>query len=392
MSDPPPRATGSATFSGNEIKKLSKRTRLAAWLVCVCLLGWGGWKIAHNVLPFFDGGTKLRVIHIFLADLNADGHQDAYLVTNQVHRIVFNDGAGNFTSSQGIMMRNYALALEDLDGDGEPEAILLDTEIGEAKIECADLPAEYVIPAYPETLPHQVFAIRDANRDGLPENYIAGCCGGGTSMWNYADLFLNHHSCLESENPNAIALGDLNGDGTLDVFLVKGWTPQASTSPNEVWFNDGQGNFTDSGQRLGNSESDTVALGDLNGDSFLDAVVGKRNGGDIWFNDGNGNFTDSRQRLGSGMTRTTYVTDLDNDGDLDIFRGSTTSGRVWLNGGDGYFKAGQRITYDYYDSVVVGDVTGDSVADIFIAGPASWLVRSGDGNGLFEVGFRSAYR
>jgi hypothetical protein len=38
------------------------------------------------------------------------------------------------------------------------------------------------------------------------------------------------------------------------------------------------GNFTDNGQRLGNSESYNAVLHDLNGDSFLDAVVGIRGG------------------------------------------------------------------------------------------------------------------
>lgn len=392
MSESPQWANGSAILHRTGIKKWSNVPRWTVWLVCLCLLGWGGWRLIHNVLHLFDDETKLRIIHIFLADLNADDYQDAFLVTNQMHRIVFNDGTGNFTSSQELMMRNYALALGDLNGDGVSEALLLDNGEIESKLECADLPSDYAIPAHPESFPSQVFAIRDANRDGLPEDYIAGCCGGGTSMWNYSTLFSNHRSCLESLYPNAVALGDLNGDGALDVFLAKGWTPKASTSPNEVWFNDGQGNFTDSGQRLGNSESNTVVLGDLNSDGFLDAVVGKREGGEILFNDGEGNFTDSSQHLGSGTTRTLYVIDLDNDGDLDLFRGGTTSGRVWLNDGEGQFKVGQHITYDDYDSVAVGDITGDGVADIFVAGPASWLVRRGNGDGSFEVGFRSAYR
>ncbi len=68
-----------------------------------------------------------------------------------------------------------------------------------------------------------------------------------------------------------VALGDFDGDGSLDVFLACG-EPRTGT-PNEVWLNDGKGHFRDSGVRLGNVFSSGVALGDLNGDGRLDAFV-----------------------------------------------------------------------------------------------------------------------
>ena len=230
----------------------------------------------------------------------------------------------------------------------------------------------------------------------MPEDYIAGCCGSGTTMMNYATLFSNHRSCLGTEPPAAATLGDLNGDGTLDAFLAKGWIlvngqPQNNT-PNEVWFNDGLGNFTDSGQRLGDDQSFAVMLGDLNGDSFLDAVVGNHNGGEVWFNDGQGNFTKGKQRLGRGMTNTVFIGDADGDGDVDLFLGSDTAIRVWLNDGAGRFKSGQRIPFSFHDAVAVGDVTGDGVVDVFVGGPDSYQIWRGNGNGRFSAERRSSYR
>lgn len=49
--------------------------------------------------------------------------------------------------------------------------------------------------------------------------------------------------------------------------------PPVFDTPNTVWFNDGTGLFSDSGQRLGLTDSRAVAVGDVDGDGFLDAVV-----------------------------------------------------------------------------------------------------------------------
>ena len=379
------------------LKKLANVPRSAILLVCLCLLALGGITIVQRFLFAFGDETALRVIHIYLADLNGDQHQDVYMVTNQMHRILFNGGNGNFTTDRELSMHNYVFALGDLDGDDSLDVILTRFENrmmgGDLLFECAEAPADVVIPARADEVPGQVFAIRDGNRDGIPEGFIVGCCGGGTAMMNYSTLFSNYHSCLGTEPPTVAALGDLNGDGALDVFVVKGWRARDQrTTAKEVWFNDGLGNFTDSGQRLGNSEGYAAALGDLNGNGFLDAVVGNRNGGEIWFNDGQGNFTKGGQRVGRGMTDIIFVADIDNDGDLDLFLGGETSIRVWLNDGSGRFKSGQSISFGRLEAVAVGEVTGDDIVDIFVGGPDSYQVWRGDGEGRFSALGHSMYR
>jgi hypothetical protein len=391
MNDPPRLANRLTVLTKGGPKRLASVPRSVVLFVGLCLLGLGIYVMVQDLLSAFGDETAQRVIFVFLADLNGDDQQDAFLVTNQMHRIVFNEGQGNFTSNRELFMQNYALALGDLNQDERLDAILFDFETGEFSLECADMPSDVVFPARPAGAPDQVFAIRDGNRDGNPEGFIAGCCGGGTIMHNYATLFSNHRPCLESENPGALALGDLNGDDMLDVFLAKGWTRQTRNIANEVWFNDGQGNFTDSGQRLGNAESYAVALSDLNRDGFLDAVVGNRGAGEIWFNDGQGNFSLGKQHLGRGIN-TIFVSDLDGDGDLDQFLGRDTSIRVWLNDGTGLFKAGQQINLDRHDAAAIGDVTGDGIPDVFVGGPASYQVWRGDGSGRFSAGRRTAYR
>ncbi len=70
--------------------------------------------------------------------------------------------------------------------------------------------------------------------------------------------------------------------------------------------------FTDSGQRLGNSSSSSVALGDLNEDGLLDAFVANHHeqGDRVWFGSGDGIFIDSGQSLGNFQSVKVKLGDL----------------------------------------------------------------------------------
>ena len=78
-------------------------------------------------------------------------------------------------------------------------------------------------------------------------------------------------------------------DGDLDAFV----TNAGGNEPNKVWINDGSGNFTDSGQSLGLSNSVSAELGDVDGDGDADDdnKRGKRGHGNS-NNNGHGNGDD----------------------------------------------------------------------------------------------------
>ena len=94
----------------------------------------------------------------------------------------------------------------------------------------------------------------------------------------------------------AIVLGDVDRDGDLDLFSAN------TEMPNELMLNNGDGTFeTDVNfQKPAGSQrykSNSIALGDLNADGFLDVVVSNRgpqvNAGqvnELYWGDGSGGF------------------------------------------------------------------------------------------------------
>ncbi len=374
------------------------QTRPFSQLGCLFLLVLGILGMIGIIQIFFEfDNTSPRVSQVYLADLNGDGHLDAFLVfLNELHKVLLNDGHGNFKLGQELLMYNYVLALGDINGDGQTDAILslFNFEDNRNFLSCnTDLP-DLIIDNHLNSSSMQSFAITDSNQDGSPESFIAGCCRSTSTLISYGEI-TKGTPCLKTNNVRTLTLADLNGDKALDAFLAKGRViadgKTARRVPNEVWFNDGSGNFYDSSQRLGQAESYAVVLGDVNGDSFADAIVGNRWADEVWYNDRQGNFSDSGQRLGSGLTQTVYLADLDGDSDLDFFAVGKTSGRVWLNDGEGQFLSGQRIHFGRAKVATIGDVTGNGIVDILVAGVGSYQVWRGDGAGRFSANPRTGY-
>lgn len=365
-----------------------------------------------------------RVQQIALADLNGNGHLDAYLAIAPdgepyIHAdyLLWNEGNGRFVDSQHDFGEwpTFSVATADVNDDGYQDIIL--SQSGSVGLFVSDgrgafrkLPSP-PIPGDHHAITRLNVALADLNGDGSLDIFGAACCGGAIVSPDFSPLYspdqvwlnggnglFRHSQQLAQTGSNAVALGDLNGDGTVDAFVAAGPSTMNDGSnihntPNTVWFNDGQGRFQDSGQRLGNAESTAVALGDLNGNGFLDAVVGHRGADEIWFNDGQGQFRPSGQQLGNDLTRALFLADLDGDSDLDLVIGGETGAQVWLNDGQGQFRQGQTgIGYDRYEAITLGDVTGDGLADLFVAGVEEYQVWRGEGNGRFTASPRVTYR
>ncbi|GHA59401.1 FG-GAP repeat domain-containing protein [Photobacterium aphoticum] len=189
-----------------------------------------------------------------------------------------------------------------------------------------------------------------------------------------------------------IAGADLNGDGHPDVV-------RATSEGDEIYFNNGVGEFTPSGQSLGQGKSQDLAIGDLNGDGYLDIVAAQEwRAPFIYLNDGKGRFTNSEEYI-SAVQGSYYpdvvLVDVNDDRHLDIvWAGGDHQNMILLNNGQAKFSdAGQRLgekdTNEIFN-VAVGDVNNDGKPDLLFTnidyqGAERNVLYLNDGQGLYSL-------
>jgi hypothetical protein len=316
---------------------------------------------------------------VALGDLDGDGDLDAFLANGrhegvEPDTVWLNDGRGRFSDSgQGLGKNDSRSAeLHDLDGDGDLDVLL-------------------------------------CGAWSPPLCEIVENVGGGRLASRQWLVKVDDRAEPTALGQWSAAAGDLDGDGVLDVLGVNccgprqipvGGATMAVRPHNLVWLNDGAGNLADSGQRLGVRDSYAVALGDLDGDGDLDAFVANGQGlasdwaNAVWLNDGRGQLA-ARAALSGELdrddSRAVALGDVDGDGDLDAFVGNLGVDLVWLNDGVGSFSdSGQRLGDAWTQVVRLADLDRDGDLDAFVGDQRSVQIWTNDGAGHFEPGRRIA--
>ena len=191
-----------------------------------------------------------------------------------------------------------------------------------------------------------------------------------------------------AETTANVSLGDLNGDGKLDIVLAKGrhWP-----LPDVVFFGDGKGGFT-RGPALPNQpdRSYSAPLADLNGDGALDMVISNDSPDPkvVLLNDGKGSFR-LAGTFGEAQwpTRNVVLADFNGDGAPDIAVANRPGpGYVCFNDGKAHFRC-RELGPETSATMLAGDMDGNGSQDVVVAcrDDCQSVVYLNDGRGNFPV-------
>jgi uncharacterized repeat protein (TIGR02543 family) len=339
---------------------------LAAFAQAALAAGSGVFNL-HSTAPGFGGAGE----SVGLADLNGDGHLDAVVAGASSTTVWVGSGSGTFSPhpcnatlpatgtvafgdvdddqridivvSGSVFLGSATclteppsspfgsaghVALGDLDGDGDLDAVLDGTvwrNNGSGTFTAHSTPSF-------SSVPFTSVGLGDMDGDGDLDVVATGNQHVYVFRNNGSGVFAEHPgSPFGTANPNKVmqqaALGDVDGDGDLDVLAVL-TDLVGGTSTNLVHRNDGTGGLAPPASFAGNTR---VALANVDADGDLDALTDVATG--VWRNSGTGTFTAHPTPTDFGTSVTSIALgDVDGDGDLDaLVTHASSATAVWLN-------------------------------------------------------------
>ncbi len=335
---------------------------------------------------FQDSGQRISNRYtrsLDVEDVDGDGDIDLLAgVSWDASSIWLNDG-GRFSQSFVVPESNQTTgaAMRDFTGDGLADFFLANWEsTSQFWVGKADGNFELIQELETQSDTYGAWSVAPGDLDGDGDSDLWIAAGGVNQVWlNDGGGFALDSDRYRGGDSVGVDLGDLDGDGDLDAFVAN-----YVGGANFVFFNNGDGTFTDSGQELGNTPSNSVALGDLDGDGDLDAFVVtlENQPNEVWFNNGYGSFVDSGQRLGALASNAVALGDLDNDGDLDAYvvnglqdQGIPQANTIYFNDGAGNFTALEhRANLTISTDVILYDLDGDDWLDVIEATSETILI------------------
>ena len=189
-----------------------------------------------------------------------------------------------------------------------------------------------------------------------------------------------------------LALGDINNDGSLDAVLAY------PTGGNFwVFWGDKTMTFRPSSSRdlpRGLRDVSSVAIADFTNDDRLDIICTNLQGSVyVFINNGTEQIDrwSMRETFVGGSLQSLAISDVNRDGAIDVVVSSIGRATVLLGDGTGSFAIAQRLSAALYSGdspawLEIADVNNDTFGDLVTANPESdrLLVFTGDGRGGFD--------
>jgi len=416
---------------GSEAKQRSWSPWLT-WVVLIFVIFFG--SMAFFILNFYYAETKgPYTFTSSTADLDLDGDLDIIMGRARYEAALtvwagpilwINQGGGRFAMAEQELPGGLAATGGDVDQDGDTDLITYDVNkatwvINQGGVQGGK--AGYFPnsnPIIPSWFPSAFLpmdgslALGDLNGDGQLDGLVTSCCNpvndaqidpSTVRSWTFfgeanAGGGLAFRTVLLSELDRipvrATALGDLDGDGDLDIYAAVG-SPNLKDDAllaDRILLNDGTGNFSDSGQRIGQASSTAVALGDLDSDGDLDALVASGSGVALMLNragkqGGQAGVMDNAGQVMTGLeTNAIFLKDFNQNGRLDALVAGKREAFIWWNDGSAAFKrASFSFGYKESQGLAVGDFNNDGLTDVFAgASNGSFHVWTNLGNGKFN--------
>lgn len=330
----------------------SGSTSLVQWRA----LGSGGFQAGESI-------TLVNApVAVAVGDVNRDGKPDAVVASRAGNNftVLTGNGSGQLTvgSSRGSVQGPAGLVLEDFDADGDLDLVVASDTVTNVQVHPNDGTGSFGNSANANSFSGfapVAMAFADFTGDGRKDLVGIGTNGGngqvgvlpsnGTTGFTLAKT-TPMTGVAAGLDPVALAVGDLDGNGTQDVVVA---TRHASTPSVVTLLGVGDGTFTAtaaSPRVTLTVQPRGLALADMDGDGLLDLIVSAASGLNpapaansvtILRGAAGGSFSNPQSwAINQGITLASMaspigVADLNQDGLPDLFTsGSQGAGVVYL--------------------------------------------------------------